>query len=150
MIKLDINAPILPHESIWSIKLNTHIKELWDIINTYKNVEMIMMNNFKWCCKIDDTICLIFNLMNWKIFAIIAKSNYKWKLFWDISVWMIIEKALQIEPSLIYDDFEELYVSNKWIVIEVIWTKINWIQIQTKERELSSLEIGWEFDKGEW
>jgi hypothetical protein len=58
---------------------------------------------------------LFFSLINGKLFKITTLENYKGKLFDCIYVGMPEAELLEIEPSFIYDDFEEVYESGKGV-----------------------------------
>ena len=62
------------------------------------------------------------------------------------AIGMHIDDVLKIEPSFIYDDFEEVYVSNKGIYIETdpVNNSVLWISVFVKEIENE------DFEKGNW
>ena len=59
---------------------------------------------------------------------------------------MPIETVLELEPSFVYDDFEEVYCSSKGIYIETdpVNHTVLWISVYIKEID----DVG--FEKGEW
>ncbi len=59
---------------------------------------------------------------------------------------MPIEDVLKLEPSFEYDDFEEVYVSDKGIFIETDpeTNQVMWISIFIKELETDK------FDEANW
>ncbi|WP_088810942.1 MULTISPECIES: hypothetical protein [Listeria] len=142
---IDINAPIVPYESIGGIKLYSTIKELKEIV-TGKNVEVQVFNKVRIIYTIGDSLKLFFDLLTGKLFKIVTLAGYKGALFGEIKVGMKSEEFLKIEPSFVYDDFEEVYETEKGVYIETEARNdtVRWISIFVKE-------LGTEaFKKGEW
>ena len=70
--------------------------------------------------------------------------NYKGKLFEKIGVETLENEFLSIEPSFEYDDFEEVFESNKGVYIEtdVIKHTATWISVFIKELLDDDFEVG--------
>ena len=64
---------------------------------------------------------------------------------------MHIDEVLKLEPSFVYEDFEEFYISDKGILIEtdVMTDCVSFISISVKECK-GNRTIGDSFDRGEW
>lgn len=146
---LDLNAPIIPWQEMWWIKLYTHIRDLHKLVIS-EDFESSIHHKYNILYEKEGYIALMFNIINGKLYAMSANKNYTWKLFWYIHIGMHIDEAILIESSLIYDDLEELYASDKWVVIEteVGTNLITSIDIYVKERQLDV--VWWSFDRGEW
>ena len=142
---IDLNSSIIPWEGIGNIKLYSHISTFYDIIQYTRN-EPLLLGKFLVKYEIDDLLDLWFNVVNGKLFKITALKNYTGKLLEQISIGMHIDDVLKIEPSFIYDDFEEVYVSNKGIYIETdpVNNSVLWISVFVKEIENE------DFEKGNW
>lgn len=142
---IDINAPIIPYESMGGIKLYSTIKDLREVI-TGENVEVKVFHNVWIVYSIDNLLELFFDLLTGKLFKIVTLDDYCGKLFDKITVGMKKDEFLELEPSFIYDDFEEVYESNKGIYIETdaINDTARWISIYVKEMNTEA------FEKGEW
>lgn len=70
------------------------------------------------------------------------KDNYKGKLFEKIGVGTTEEEMLKIEPSFVYDDFEEVWESDKGVFIEMDaeTNKARWISVYKPELDLENFE----------
>lgn len=132
---IDINAPIVPWEGMAGIKLYSTIEQLKDIVMD-RDVKAILLNNHWIRYEVKDTIYLFFDIINGKLFKITTLSNYK-GLLWDkIHIGMPAEEFIKVEPSLVYDDFEEVYASEgKGVYIEtdVETNSAQWISVFVKE-----------------
>lgn len=137
-------APIVPYKEMGEIKLYSTIRELAPILLD-KNVNARVFHN-RWIrYDINDTIALFFHLMNGKLFKICTLKKYKGKLFNKIYVGMKEKKMLKMESSFLYDDMEEVYVSNKGVFAEAnAKGKVEWISIYIRELETE------DFDAANW
>ena len=145
-MEIDINAPILPYEGLGGLKLystknqlktileddNIILKDLWAGVAT----EYIIQNK----------ISLQFLSQNNRLFKIVALPEYKGKLFGEISIGMTVEELLEVEPSFSYDDFEEVWISDKGVFIEMDpeTNRVMWISVYIPEIEKE------DFEKGNW
>lgn len=142
---LDINAPIIPYDGFGEIKLYSTRDELKDVL-LLKDVEIVILNE-KWIrYDIQNCIELFFYLVNNKLFRITTLDNYKGKLFGKIGVGTTEEDLLNMEPSFIYDEFEEVWESSKGVFIEMDaeTNKVKWISIFIPELNSD------EFENCEW
>ena len=66
------------------------------------------------------------------------------KLFEKIGVGTTEEELLKIEPSVVYDDFEEIWVLDKGAFVEtdVETNKVTWISAYIPELNLEDFEEG--------
>lgn len=141
MINLD--APIIPWQGMANIKLYTQLRDLKNLLKE-ENAKAFLYDNFLVRYEISNKIYLFFSLINGKLFKITTLETYTGKLFNKIHVGMHIDEVLKIEPSFVYDDFEEVYVSPKGIFIETDPVKhtVLWISIFIKEFEEEIFETG--------
>ena len=138
---LDIYAPIIPFEGFGEIKLYSTRDELKDLLEMEGVTSKILFDD--WIqYDIQNDIELLFHLKNNKLFRITTLDNYKGKLFEKIGVGTTEEEMLEIEPSFVYDDFEEVWESDKGVFIEmdaetdvVRWISIYILELDSEEFE---------------
>lgn len=140
---IDIYAPIIPYESLGGIKLYSTMKELKHII-TGKNVTSRVIFNEWICFDIDNFISLYFHLYNGKLYKICTLKNYKGKLFDKIYVGLPEEDILKVEPTFVFDDFEEVYETPKGAFVETLGQKVEWISVFIRELDDE------DFDEANW
>lgn len=140
---VELNAPILPWEGIGGLKLYSHISKFIPLL-AQQNVKEKLLGKYLIRYEINNSIDLWFNVINGKLFKITALSNYTGALFEKITIGMHINEVLKIEPSFIYDDFEEVYCSYKGIYIETDPTTntVLWISVYVKEVDNEDFELG--------
>lgn len=140
---IDLNAPIVPWEGMGGIKLYSHLRDLQNLIKA-EHAKSFLYDNFLVRYDMANKVYLFFNLVNGKLFKITALKNYKGKLFGQISIGMHIDEVLKIEPSFIYDDFEEVYCGPKGIYIEAgpVDHTVLWISVYIKEINNDDFEKG--------
>ena len=138
---LDITAPIIPFEGFGEIKLYSTRDELIDLLEMESVSSKIIFDD--WIqYDIQNSLELLFHLKNNKLFRITTLDNYKGKLFGKIGVGTTEEEMLKIEPSFVYDDFEEVWESDKGVFIEMDaeTNKVRWISVYIPELDLESFE----------
>lgn len=142
---IDINAPIIPYVGIGGIKLYSKCESLENILSQ-DNVTSQVLNTIMIRYDIGDFLELFFHSGNSKLFKITTLGEYKGKLFDKIFVGMKEEDFLQIEPNFVYDDFEEVFESEKGVFIETdpITHTAKWISVFIKELDENT------FEKGDW
>ena len=124
MIRLiTTDAPILPWVGIGDINLCSHISDFYPLL-TSKDVTAKLLGAFLIRYEVNNSIDLCFNLINGKLFKITALRKYTGTLFEEINIGMHISEVLIIEPSFEYDDFEEVYCSDKGIYMRLILLRI--------------------------
>ncbi len=142
---VNLSAPIIPWEGIGGIKLYTHISEFY---KTFKQLreEPSLIGKFYIKYEIPESVDLWFNVINGKLFKITALKNYSGRLKEQIYIGMHIYDVLRLDPSFIYDDFEEVYCSPKGIYIETdpVNRTVMWISVYVKEVDNE------DFEKGNW
>lgn len=145
-ITIDINAPIIPFEGLGGIKLYSTSDSLNDILSLDNVRKKILWEGDGVAYEIQNKISLQFLVSNNKLFKIVALPEYKGKVFGKIGIGMTAEELLEVEPSFIYLDFEEVWVSDKGIFIEMDpeTNTVMWISVYIPELEKK------DFDKGEW
>nr|WP_296006463.1 hypothetical protein [uncultured Blautia sp.] len=133
-MSLDILAPIVPFRGFGEIKLYSTRNELKELLNE-KGVESKIINDNWIRYDIQNAIELFFHLKNNKLFRITTLDNYQGKVFGKIGVGMREEEMLEIEPTFIYDNFEEVWESPKGIFIETDaeTNKVRWISVYIRE-----------------
>ncbi|CAH2715100.1 hypothetical protein BACCIP111895_02284 [Neobacillus rhizosphaerae] len=142
---IDSQAPIVPWEGMGNIKLYSHINEFYSMIEEHGK-QPKLLGKYLIRYEIGNSIDLWFNLFNGKLFKITALSNYKGTLFNDIRVGMHIDDVLRLEPSFMYDEFEEVYCSSKGVYLETdpVEQTVLWISVYIKEIDNP------DFERGHW
>ena len=132
---VDINAPIIPWDGMGGIKLYSTIKELREILENDEDVSVVVYHNIWAKYTIKGIMELFFHLGNGKLFKIVTLEGYKGKLFDKIGVKTLEHQLLEIEPSFIYDDFEEVFESEKGVFLQTnpATTEATWITVYVKE-----------------
>ena len=145
-IEIDVNAPIVPFEGLGGIKLYSTKDSLINILSLTDIREKILWSDIAREYNIQNKIALQFLHANNKLFKIVALPEYKGKIFGKIGIGMTETELLEAEPSFVYDDFEEVWVSNKGIFIEMDpeTNTVMWISVYIPELETE------DFKKGEW
>ncbi|MEK4472940.1 hypothetical protein NSQ91_06975 [Paenibacillus sp. FSL R7-0048] len=140
---VELHAPILPWKGIGGVKLYSHISDFVPLL-TQQKVKGELLGKFLIKYEINTSIDLWFSLINGKLFKITALSSYTGALFEKITIGMHIDDVLKIEPSFVYDDFEEIYCSDKGIYIETDPTTdiVLWISVYIKEVDNEDFETG--------
>ena len=135
------NAPIIPFKELGGIKLYSTIDELEGILSL-DDVVPVMIHDGWIRYDIQNCIELFFHIKNKKLFRITTLDEYKGKLFGGISVGTTEEEMLKIEPSFYYDDFEEIWESEKGVFIEMDAEKntVRWISVYIKELDSENFE----------
>ncbi|TKI67552.1 hypothetical protein FC756_12845 [Lysinibacillus mangiferihumi] len=142
---IDLKAPIVPWAGMGNIKLYSHINEFYTMIEQHGK-QPKLLGKYLISFEIDNSIELWFNILNGKLFKITTLENYNGILFNKIRVGMHIDEVIKLEPSFIYDEFEEVYCSSKGVYIETdpLNNTVLWISVFIKEIDDS------DFIRGEW
>ncbi|MCM1233632.1 MAG: hypothetical protein NC489_26255 [Ruminococcus flavefaciens] len=130
---LDISAPIVPFEGLGKIKLYSTRDELQELLQKAVESDISYDNWIRY--DIQDSVALFFHLKNNKLFKITTLDNYRGKLFEKIGVGTTEKELLEAEPSFVYDDFEEVWESDKGVFIETDAETniVRWISVYIKE-----------------
>ena len=138
---LDISAPIVPFEGFGEIKLYRTRDELHELLEG-EAVEAEIINNDWIRYDIQNSVELFFHLKNNKLFRITTLDNYQGKLFEKIGVGTTEKELLEVEPSFVYDDFEEVWESEKGIFIEMDaeTNTVRWISVYVRELDDENFE----------
>lgn len=142
---LDISAPIIPFEGFGNIKLYSTRDELKELLEMEAVDSKIIFD--EWIrYDIQDSVELLFHLKNNKLFRITTLDHYKGKLFEKIGVGTSEEEMLKAESSFVYNDFEEVWESDKGVFVEMDaqTNRVRWISVFIPEVDSE------EFEKGEW
>ncbi|SHN02772.1 hypothetical protein SAMN02746066_04478 [Anaerosporobacter mobilis DSM 15930] len=142
---INLEAPIIPWIGMGGIKLYSHISELKSLLESEK-VECFLYDKFLVRYEIKGKIYMFFNLINGKLFKITTLEEYKGLLFDEIYVGQKTEEMLRVDTSFEYDEFEEVYVSDKGVFVETEpeTDTVKWISVYIKELETE------EFDRALW
>ena len=89
-----------------------------------------------------NSVELFFHLKNNKLFRITTLDNYRGKLFEKIGVGTTEKELLEVEPSFAYDDFEEVWESEKGVFIEMDaeTNVVRWISVYVRELDNEDFE----------
>lgn len=138
---IDLTTPIIPYVGTGIFKLNSSYDEIknflqknnisykeeisqpndidppWYIIGIYKNGEK------------DDVISLTFAKN--RLFRICLYEGFEGKLANGIHIGMSLAEAQRIDPSLTFDDWDEMFVSDNgyWVEDDIYTNKLCWITI---------------------
>ena len=142
---LDVTAPIVPFEGFGEIKLYSTRDDLQELLDN-DAVVVEIINNAWIRYDIQNSIELYFHLKNNKLFRITTLDNYQGKLFEKIGVGTSEKELLNVEPSFTYDDFEEVWESEKGAFIEMDaeTNTVRWISVYIRELDDE------EFDNANW
>lgn len=144
---LDISAPIVPFEGFGEIKLYRTRDELHELLEG-EDVEAEIINNDWIRYDIQNSVELFFHLKNNKLFRITTLDNYQGKLFEKIGVGTTEKELLEVESSFVYDNFEEVWESEKGIFIEMDaeTNTVRWISVYIRELDDENFEnANWQF-----
>lgn len=138
---LDISAPIVPFEGFGEIKLYRTRDELHELLEG-EDVEAEIINNDWIRYDIQNSVELFFHLKNNKLFRITTLDNYQGKLFEKIGVGTTEKELLEVESSFVYDNFEEVWESEKGIFIEMDaeTNTVRWISVYIRELDDENFE----------
>ena len=142
---LDITAPIIPFKGFGEIRLYSTRDQLKELLSS--NDVKVKLINENWIrYDIQNSVELFFHLKNNKLFRITTLDNYKGKLFEKIGVGSTEEEMLEIESSFVYDEFEEVWESDKGVFIEMDaeTNNVRWISIYIPELDTEN------FEKADW
>lgn len=140
---LDISAPIVPFDGFGEIKLYSTRDELIELLEM-EGVKSKTIFNAWIQYDIQDSVRLLFHLKNNKLFLIRTLDNYRGKVFGTISVGIKEEEILKLELSFVYDEFEEVWESNKGVIVETDaeTNKVRWISVFVREMYSEGFEEG--------
>ena len=144
-MEIDLNAPIVPYKGLGGIGLYTSQKALTEFLKVNNAISrMLFEDTIRY--EIKDECLLFFNVANDKLYKLTATGNYKGSVFDKIRIGMTEEELLEAESSFIYDDFEEVWISDKGIFIEMDpeTNKVMWISVYVSELDTE------DFEKGNW
>lgn len=142
---LNPSAPIVPYVSLGGIELYRTRDDLHELLEL-EGVTSTIINHDWIKYNIRNCVELYFHLKNNKLFRITTLDDYKGKLFEKIGIGTTEEDLLMLEPSFVYDDFEEVWESKKGVFIEmdVGTNTVRWISIYIKELDADDFqEANW-------
>lgn len=138
---LDKMAPIIPYIGLGDIKLYSTREELRDLLSL-DGVDSMMITENWIRYDICNTVELFFHLVNDKLFRISTLDNYQGKLFEKIGVGTTTEDISKLDSSFVYNEFEEVWESDKGVFIETDaeTNKVRWISVYIPELDLDDFE----------
>ena len=138
---LDKMAPIIPYIGLGDIRLYSTREELRDLLSL-DGVESMMITENWIRYDICNTVELFFHLGNDKLFRISTLDNYQGKLFEKIGVGTTTEEISKLDSSFVYNEFEEVWESDKGVFIETDaeTNKVRWISVYIPELDLDDFE----------
>ena len=140
---IDKYAPIIPYEEMGGIKLYSSIEELSGILRGHEKIDLTST----WIrYDIDNIMSLFFHKRNSKLFKMTTMEGYRGKLFNRITVDTTEKEIITTDDSFQYDEFEEVWESDKGVFIETDpkSQKATWISIYIRELDND------DFEKAEW
>lgn len=131
---INIYAPIIPYQEAGGIQLYS----TWNEVEPMLKGSNYTCRSFGRCsmeCTVSDSLCLYFLKEEGILYKITTLPPYKGKLFGTIGTETTEEEFLKIEPSFVYDEFEEVFESPKGVFIETdaIEHTAWWISIFIRE-----------------
>ena len=138
---LDVSAPIIPFKGFGEIRLYSTRDELRELLEM-ENVDSKIISDDWIRYDINNSVELFFHLKNNKLFRITTLDNYRGKVLEKIGVGSTREELLEIEPSFVYDEFEEVWESDKGIFIEMDaeTNTVRWISVYIQELDSETFE----------
>ncbi|WP_195571465.1 hypothetical protein [Paenibacillus sp. 1001270B_150601_E10] len=163
---VDLNAPIIPNEGIGIFKLNNHIQQYYDVISEYCFRKITPYNSnfvdyvhlrspFEMVFIIAECLEVSFHTMNGKLMQVTAKKGYRGMFNGTTTVGMQLDDFSVLEPSFIYDNSHEDYVSTQYRGISInndpYFKEVESISVFVENiREEHDLIIIENFKKGKW
>lgn len=140
---IDSYAPIIPWKEMGGIKLYSTIKDCKSIIER-RDVKAVLLNNLWIRYEVDNKMYLFFHLVNGKLFKMTTLDEYKGKLFNKISVGIPEFELLELEPSFVFDEFEEVFETEKGVFLETdpIYHTVEYISVFVKELDDENFQEG--------
>ncbi|MBP3633492.1 MAG: hypothetical protein J6J43_02835 [Oscillospiraceae bacterium] len=132
----DIYAPIIPRVGMGGFLLNMSKQEAEKVLG-YPLGDGENMHNGAWKkYMIDDALTLFFSVQQNKLKAIETEKDYKGLVLGRIGTSTDEADLLRLDPTLVYDEFEEVYESKEHhYQIETCLPeeKARWISISTED-----------------
>lgn len=135
---IDKYAPIIPYVGIGGLRLDLTKKEAEEMIGSpLKDGEDFF--DGRWSrYTVEDLLHLFFDNRTDRLFKITTLPGYRGKLFEKIGTDTDEADLLRLEPTLEYDDFEEVYVSKEkgvFIETDLPAEKAAWISVFVRDIE---------------
>lgn len=140
---IDKFAPIIPYKEMGGIRLYSTIDELSGILNGCEKTDL---NQTMVRYDIENIMLLFFHKGNGKLFKMTTMEGYCGKLFDAITVETTEKELTETESSFRYNEFEEVWESDKGAFIETDpeTHKAVWISVYIAEADSDY------FEKAEW
>lgn len=134
---IDLTTSIIPYEGTGFFKLDSSPDEVKSLLKKYSvpyneeiNVNKYNPKNPPWIIIEIENVMEFFFAKN-RLFKIILKKNFKGSLPNGINLDTTIDDALKIDPTLTFDDWDEIFVSANgyWVEDDLDTKKLRWITI---------------------
>lgn len=111
-MELQLEADISPNQELGGLNLRSSIKDLEHLLvglGVWQEGSFELISPFEARYRLmEGAIEIAVDVRNGKVFKLTACAGYKGKLFGKITVGMSVRQAMALEPSLYYDEAEEL------------------------------------------
>lgn len=135
---IDKYAPIIPYVGIGGLKLDLTKEEAERVIGGPLKEEEEYFDG-RWSrYTVENLLHLFFDNRKNRLFKITTLPEYRGKLFEKIGTDTDEADLLRLEPTLVYDDFEEVYVSEEkgvFIETDLQSEKAVWISVFVRDLE---------------
>ena len=134
---IDLTTPIIPYEGTGIFKLNSSLDEVKELLKEHDIIydEETRINRYNskdppWIIIEIENIMEFFFAKN-RLFKMILKGNFSGSLPNGINLDTTIDEAQKIDPNLIFDDWDEIFISDNgyWVDYDEDTKKICWITI---------------------
>lgn len=134
---IDLTTSIIPYVGTGIFKLNSSLDEVKELLKEHDIIydEETRINRYNskdppWIIIEIENIMEFFFAKN-RLFKIILKGNFSGGLPNGINLDTTIDEAQKIDPNLIFDDWDEIFISDNgyWVDYDEDTKKICWITI---------------------
>ena len=134
---IDLTTPIIPYVGTGIFKLDSSPDEIKFLLKKYSVPydEEIKLNRYNqkdptWIIIEVEDVMEYFFAKN-RLFKIILKNNFKGSLPNGINLDTTIDDAQKIDPTLTFDDWDEIFISadGYWVEDDLNTKKLSWITI---------------------
>lgn len=166
MIQLNATAPIVPGVGMAGVKLRMHISECFDLIRGLRIRGEDLPGSFKGeaflqapylvAFNLDIGITMVFNVINGRLYKIVADKRYKGLLLGALHTGMPFQDALSAEPRLCFNEMEEVWtipgVKGVAVDTDAFDRHIEAISVYVAELDdaIGDIEKTEAFERGKW
>lgn len=138
MINLDNNAEIKPNIGLGGINLRCNIYVIESLITS--NGEKVGISEIRYQFGSGQVLAGIDSRNN-KVFKLTALNGYTGKLFGKIYVGMKVRDAFNLEPSLYYDEAEELILCNGVLGVSIEVPEVDPLPSEVADMTIYSISV---------